>query len=237
MDDADRTDRLRRDVTYGTASEFGFDFLRDRLKLRGGQATPPRSGRRGCRRRTPPSSTRACSATLTSPSWTRPTASSSTRQDAAHHRQPDPAGRAGRAGRLPVGRPLARSMKRDEHFTSTSKKDKIELTDAGRHLVRYSNPPTGKHAKAMDKLLEAVERRSARLLPLRPRSALHDQQREEDRHHRRGHRPADARPALARRAAPGGRGEGRRADQHGRATTRPRSRSRTSTGSTPSSPA
>jgi preprotein translocase subunit SecA len=37
-------------------------------------------------------------------------------------------------------------------------KDKVELTDGGKHHVRYSNPPTGKHAKAMDKLLEAVER-------------------------------------------------------------------------------
>src|SRR5688572_31045036 len=30
----------------------------------------------------------------------------------------------------------------------------------------------------------------------------------------RSHRPPDARPALARRVAPGGRGEGGRADQH-----------------------
>src|SRR5439155_5230139 len=52
----------------------------------------------------------------------------------------------------------ARSMKRDEHFTLNLKKDKIELTDAGRQLARYSDPPTGKHAKATDKLLEAVER-------------------------------------------------------------------------------
>src|SRR5437763_921051 len=49
-------------------------------------------------------------------------------------------------------------MKRDEHFTLNLKKYKIELTDAGRQLARYSDPPTGKHAKATDKLLEAVER-------------------------------------------------------------------------------
>ena len=42
---------------------------------------------------------------------------------------------------------LARQMKRDEHFTLDLKKDKIELTDAGRQLVRYSNPPTGEHAR------------------------------------------------------------------------------------------
>jgi preprotein translocase subunit SecA len=53
---------------------------------------------------------------------------------------------------------LARGMVRDEHFLMNAKKDKVELTDAGKQLARYSNPPTGKHAKAMDKLLEAVER-------------------------------------------------------------------------------
>jgi preprotein translocase subunit SecA len=53
---------------------------------------------------------------------------------------------------------IAREMKRDEHFTLNLKKDKIEITDPGRYMVRYSNPPTGKHAKAMDKLLESVEK-------------------------------------------------------------------------------
>ena len=46
--------RTRRDVTYGTASEFGFDFLRDRLKVRGGQAAGrPVLGARGCPAATP----------------------------------------------------------------------------------------------------------------------------------------------------------------------------------------
>src|SRR4051812_24444762 len=38
MDDNVRTAAYKSDVTYGTASEFGFDFPRARLKLRGGQA-------------------------------------------------------------------------------------------------------------------------------------------------------------------------------------------------------
>src|SRR5262249_57354361 len=29
------------DITYGMASEFGFDFLRDQMKLRGGQGRAP----------------------------------------------------------------------------------------------------------------------------------------------------------------------------------------------------
>src|SRR5262249_3532524 len=42
MQDLPRTQAYRADITYGTASEFGFDFLRDRLKVSSlqGQATP-----------------------------------------------------------------------------------------------------------------------------------------------------------------------------------------------------
>ena len=34
MSDEDRTAAYQADITYGTASEFGFDFLRDRLKVK-----------------------------------------------------------------------------------------------------------------------------------------------------------------------------------------------------------
>src|SRR5579864_5718863 len=42
MPDPARAQAYRSDITYGTASEFGFDFLRDRLKLSGNksQAAP-----------------------------------------------------------------------------------------------------------------------------------------------------------------------------------------------------
>jgi preprotein translocase subunit SecA len=53
---------------------------------------------------------------------------------------------------------LAERMRLDEHFTLDIKKQKIELTEAGRYLARYSNPPTGKHSHAMDKLHEHLER-------------------------------------------------------------------------------
>ena len=33
-----------------------------------------------------------------------------------------------------------------ELIAEAAKKDKIEITDAGRHHVRYSNPPSGKYA-------------------------------------------------------------------------------------------
>ncbi|MCS7047440.1 MAG: preprotein translocase subunit SecA, partial [Gemmataceae bacterium] len=39
MNDDDRAAAYRADITYGTASEFGFDFLRDRLKIKANKAT------------------------------------------------------------------------------------------------------------------------------------------------------------------------------------------------------
>ena len=36
MTDDDRKAAYNADITYGTASEFGFDFLRDRLKTKSG---------------------------------------------------------------------------------------------------------------------------------------------------------------------------------------------------------
>ena len=127
----------------------------------------------------------------------------------AHHRQPDPAGHA-RGVRSSTSGPTSWSgtMKRQEHFKLDVKKDKMELTDVGRSVVRYSNPPAGEHAHAMDKLIDAVERAlQAHYRFSRDQHYMVNKERE-DRHHRRGHRPAHARPPLARRAAPGGRGQG-----------------------------
>ena len=52
---------------------------------------------------------------------------------------------------------LVRQMVRDRHFTLDDKKQKLELTDLGRQVIRYSNPPVGPHSHAMDKLHEHVE--------------------------------------------------------------------------------
>jgi len=158
MEDNDRIAAYKADITYGTAAEFGFDFLRDRLKLRGGQA-------------------------LTAPFWSAWMGGGGGRMDprvqrVLHYAIVDEADSVfvdEAKTPLIIANPtrpaepeeqivfkwadgLAREMKRDEHFLMNARKDKIELTDAGKHFVRYSNPPTGKHAKAMDKLLEAVER-------------------------------------------------------------------------------
>jgi preprotein translocase subunit SecA len=159
MDDQVRIEMYRKDLTYGTAAEFGFDFLRDRLKVRGGQAQ-------------------------TAPFWAPwlPGAGNSKLdprvQRPLHYAIVDEADSIfvdEAKTPLIIANPtrlaepdeqvvylwadrIARAMKRDEHFNLVVKKDKIELTDEGRHIIRYSEPPTGKHAKAMDKLQEAVER-------------------------------------------------------------------------------
>src|SRR5205807_8409512 len=53
---------------------------------------------------------------------------------------------------------LDRQMKHEQHFFLDEKKQKVELTDEGKTLCRYSNPPVGEHSHAMDKLHEHVER-------------------------------------------------------------------------------
>ncbi len=159
--DQDRTKAYRCDITYGTASEFGFDFLRDRLKIAGQQgreapfwapwgpngsyatqAMDPKVQREHNfalvdeadnifidEARTP----------LIIAGQTRP----ATPEESVVYQWSDR---------------LARAMERDRHFIFDEKKQKIELTDEGRGLCRWSNPPTGQHSHAMDKLFEHVER-------------------------------------------------------------------------------
>ncbi len=161
MSDEDRTAAYKADITYGTASEFGFDFLRDRLKVKqnkgagvapfwtawmnnGPMATPPDPKvQRGHHfavvdeadnifideARTP--------LIISSPS--RP----ATEEEQIVYKWADG---------------IARQMARDQHFYLDEKKQKIELTDLGRHLIRYAQPPHGPHSHAMDKLHEHIER-------------------------------------------------------------------------------
>lgn len=160
MEDHLRQAAYKCDITYGTGSEFGFDFLRDRMKLRGGQAS-------------------------TSPLWS-PWLGGAGRQDPRVQRAELPLNYAIvdeadsifiDEGRTPlvIANPtrlateeeqvvywwadkVVPQMTRDRHFKIDLKKDKVELTDEGRQLVRYSNPPSGKHAHAMDKLIQHVEK-------------------------------------------------------------------------------
>jgi preprotein translocase subunit SecA len=162
MSDEDRVAAYKADITYGTASEFGFDFLRDRLKMKSaaGQAATP----------------------FWAP-WTSPTfqlAAADPRVQRGHHfALVDEADNIFiDEARTPLvismgSRPateeeavvykwadaLAKQMQRDRHFILDEKKQqKVELTEEGRTQARYSEPPTGAHSHAMDKLHEHLER-------------------------------------------------------------------------------
>jgi len=159
MDDKDRVSMYKCDITYGTASEFGFDFLRDRLKLRGGQTdavpfwsawAPNEAGARKdprVQRELHYAIVDEADSIFIDEAKTpliiaNPTQVATEQEQVVYHW----------ADRI------ARKMKRDTHFTIDLKKDKVELTDDGRHLVRYSDPPRGAHTEAMDKLIEAMEK-------------------------------------------------------------------------------
>lgn len=160
MPDGDRSEAYRSDITYGTASEFGFDFLRDRLKFSGdkGQSTPFWAA------------------------WTGngPVAHAlgSKVQRDHHFALVDEADNIfideARTPLIISGQTrlatdeetvvyiwanrIAKEMVRDRHFTLDEKKQKIELTEEGKQLIRWSNPPSGPFSHAMDKLHEHVER-------------------------------------------------------------------------------
>ena len=159
MEDGPRAAAYKADVTYGTASEFGFDFLRDRLKVRGGQAqaapfwAPFMAG--GAPAKMDPRVQRVLHYAIVDEADSIFVDEAKTPLIIAN---PTRAAEPDEQVVFTWADQIAREMKRDEHFTLNLKKDKIEITDSGRYLVRYSNPPTGKHAKAMDKLLESVEK-------------------------------------------------------------------------------
>lgn len=159
MDDKTRVEQYRCDITYSTAAEIGFDFLRDRLKLRGGQAdTVPfwsawTANETGVRR--DPRVQRDLHFAIVDEADSIFVDEAKTPLIIANPTQP-----ATEAEQVVYhwADKLARKMKRDEHFTFDVKKDKLELSDEGRHMIRYSDPPRGAHTEAMDKLHEAVEK-------------------------------------------------------------------------------
>ncbi|MBX7105596.1 MAG: preprotein translocase subunit SecA [Gemmataceae bacterium] len=160
MPEPERKKMYQCDITYGTASEFGFDFLRDQMKLRGGEGgTPPFWAAWG---EDPTAGVTLDPKIQRELNFAVVDEADSIFIDEA--RTP-----------LIIGMPtreatpeesvvyvwadqVVRKYKIGEHFTYDIKKDKVELTEAGRQLARYSNPPSGEHSHAMDKLHEALEK-------------------------------------------------------------------------------
>ncbi len=170
MGEQDRMAAYRCDVTYGTASEFGFDFLRDRLKVAGtrGQETPfwgPWVKGGGATSSSGP-----------------PEISVQRGQNAHYYALVDEADSIfideartpliiATATRLATEEEarvfhwadeLGKQMKHEEHFTWDVRKQKLELTSAGKKMMMWANPPTGGGAgtksRTVDKLTEHVER-------------------------------------------------------------------------------
>lgn len=160
MPDDIRSAKYRCDITYGMASEFGFDFLRDRLRLRqiGQLATPFWSAWQD--------GASACSAAPLAVQRQHHYAivdeADSILIDEA--RTPLIISTAHRPARPEEqivyhwADKLARSLDSGRHFWLDPKKNKIELTEEGRQVVRWSDPPAGPHSHGMDKLYEHVER-------------------------------------------------------------------------------
>jgi preprotein translocase subunit SecA len=160
MPDDARARAYRADITYGTASEFGFDFLRDRLKVSGNkaQAQPfwaPWMGGGTSTEPLDPKVQREHNYAIVdeadnifidearTPLIIAAPTRMATAEESVVYLWADQ---------------ISKTMERDKHFTLDEKKQKIELTEEGRQVVRYSNPPVGPHSHAMDKLHEHIER-------------------------------------------------------------------------------
>src|SRR5262249_3609657 len=147
---------------HGTASEFGFDFLRDKLKIKSGQQpaanfwTPWQADNANVDPMTlDPRVQRGHNYALVDE------ADSIFIDDA---RTPLIIGGATQLASKEEcivyiwADRVARQMVPNEHFFLDEKKNKIELAEKGKQLMRWSNPPSGEHSHAMDKLQEHVER-------------------------------------------------------------------------------
>ena len=157
MSDLDRQNAYKCDITYATASEYGFDFLRDRLKIADGKGAE-------------------------TPFWSpwlagNATPASKFVQRGHHFALVDEADNIfideARtpliiSGQVRPATPeeqvvylwaddLVQRMEAGQHFIFNPQLQKLELTALGKHLVRYSNPPSGPHGDALDKLHEAME--------------------------------------------------------------------------------
>jgi preprotein translocase subunit SecA len=160
MAEDDRYQAYRQDITYGTASEFGFDFIRDRLKVAGStnQMMPfwqPWTMHGKFSRPLDPKVQRGHYFALVDEADNIFIDEAKTPLIIA---QPTRFATENESIVYKWANTLAPKMRLDEEFTYDIKKQKLELTEAGKRIVRWSNPPTGPHSHAMDKLYEHVER-------------------------------------------------------------------------------
>ena len=160
MEDVERTGAYRADITYGTASEFAFDFLRDRLRVRGHASDragllAPWLPREALIRPGDPRVQRGHAFALVDE------ADNIFVDEARTPLVISAASEAAPAEVCGVYRwadRLARGMADGAHYECDEKTQAPRLLPAGRQSVRWSTPPGGKDAPAMDELCERVER-------------------------------------------------------------------------------
>jgi len=161
MSDEERRIIYRYDITYGTASEFGFDFLRDRLRLRDqartggtpfwqawlgdGQSARPPDPR--VQREHHYAIVDEADSILIDEARTPLIISTGTQlaspEETAVFQWADH---------------IAQQLQWEAHFTFDIRKQKIELTEEGRQYIRWAGFPSGPKIPGLDKLFEHVER-------------------------------------------------------------------------------
>jgi preprotein translocase subunit SecA len=159
MGDQDRCKQYRCDITYGTGGDYGFDFLRDRLKVAGlkGQESPfwapwvkdhrpPPSENKVQRDELQFALVDEADSIFVDAAKTPLIINAGTRLATEEERRV-----------FIWADKLAQQMTWNEHFEWDQKKQKLELLESGLQLIRWSNPPRGTYSHAMDKLIEHVE--------------------------------------------------------------------------------
>jgi preprotein translocase subunit SecA len=160
MEDVERTRAYRCDITYGTASEFGFDFLRDQLRVRSRPAEKSAL--------LAPWSRIPCSVRPLDPRVQR--GHQFALVDEADNvfvdeaRTPLVIGGATQQADAKEqavyqwADRIAQALVRDRHYVLDEKRHKLRLTREGRQQLRWSNPPLSPESPPMAKLHEHVER-------------------------------------------------------------------------------
>ncbi len=190
LEDWQRQRAYLSDITYGQNNEFGFDYLRDNMKM-----SPDRMVQRGHRY----SLVDEVDSILIDEARTPLIISGPSEQSADLYST--------------VDRVVPR-LKRDVDYTVDEKAHAAMLTDQGVERVEKLLGLKNLYDPANIAYNHHVTQALARAHAVQARRQLPDRRRQ-DHHHRRVHRQKDAGPALVRRPAPGHRGEGRRGDRGG----------------------
>ena len=197
--DPDRRAAYAADITYGTNNEFGFDYLRDNMKLRADEMV---------QRPFNYAIVDEVDSILIDEART-PLIISGMSEDSSELY-------------IAVDKLIPKLI--EEDYEKDEKGRQVTLTEQGIEHVEKLLRETGL-LKGEQPLRPAEHQPGASHQPgaarpqdVPPRHRLHrrpTQGRTEGHHHRRVHRPHDGRPPLVGRAAPGPRGQGRRADPAG----------------------